>query len=119
MPTFVRWGIHQSMSESLVLAGCVAQAGGQSGPAIRALAAVTAYYDALGVTLLSDASFFVPPLYERCLAALRAGVDAATFDHEWAEGERMTLEQAVTYALQEGEADAPLDQQGSEHQTRP
>jgi non-specific serine/threonine protein kinase len=105
MPTFVRWGSHQAMGESLVLAGRVAQVGSQSAQAIRALAAVTAYYDARGVALLSDVNVFVPPLYERCLAALRASVDAVTFDHEWAEGERMTLEQAVAYALQEGEAD--------------
>ena len=46
--------------------------------------------------------------YEVNLSALRAQLDGAILDAAWAEGERMTLDQAVAYALREGEADEPL-----------
>jgi predicted ATPase/DNA-binding XRE family transcriptional regulator len=101
MPNFTRWGSHQVMSESLVLAGCVAQAEGQYGRAIRALAAVMAYYHTRGEKLLSDANDLIPPHYERCLTALRDDVDVDTLDHEWAEGLRMALAQAIETVLRD------------------
>jgi hypothetical protein len=38
--------------------------------------------------------------YDRNLAAVRAELDAATFAAAWAAGRALTMEQAVTYALQ-------------------
>jgi hypothetical protein len=37
---------------------------------------------------------------ERCVSAVRAQLDEATFAKAWAEGHAMTLEQAVEYALE-------------------
>jgi len=38
-------------------------------------------------------------IYERALAAARAGLSEAEFSAAWTEGERMTLEEAIAYAL--------------------
>jgi len=46
------------------------------------------------------------PDYERNLASLRAQLDKATFEAAWAEGQAMTLEQVVAYALDAERADA-------------
>lgn len=43
-------------------------------------------------------------LYDTALSAARAQLDAATFEACWAEGQAMTWEQAVAYALGEDEA---------------
>jgi hypothetical protein len=42
--------------------------------------------------------------YEGALAAARAALGEAAFAAAWAEGARMTMEQACTYALQDDEA---------------
>ncbi len=44
--------------------------------------------------------------YERAVAVARAQLDAATFDAAWATGRAMTVEQAITYAM---DADSPGD----------
>jgi non-specific serine/threonine protein kinase len=41
------------------------------------------------------------PEFDRISAAVRAQLDEATFEAAWAEGRKMTLEQAVAYALEE------------------
>jgi predicted ATPase/DNA-binding SARP family transcriptional activator/predicted negative regulator of RcsB-dependent stress response len=41
--------------------------------------------------------------FERNLASVRAQLDEATFNAAWAEGQKMTLERAVEYALQTSE----------------
>jgi predicted neutral ceramidase superfamily lipid hydrolase len=38
--------------------------------------------------------------YDRILAAVRAQLDEATFNAAWAEGRKMTLEQAIEYVLE-------------------
>jgi tetratricopeptide (TPR) repeat protein len=43
---------------------------------------------------------------ERCIAAARTQLDAATFAAAWAEGQAMTSEQAIGYALEASVADA-------------
>jgi hypothetical protein len=40
--------------------------------------------------------------YERGVAFLRSQLDDATFMSAWAEGRKMTLEQVVAYALEDG-----------------
>jgi len=44
-------------------------------------------------------------LYEAAMNSARAQFDAATFDALWAEGQAMTLEQAITYALEASDGD--------------
>lgn len=44
----------------------------------------------------------INPLYTRLLDVTRLQLDEASFDAAWAEGQAMTLEQVVTYALQQG-----------------
>jgi hypothetical protein len=39
--------------------------------------------------------------YDRNLAAVRSQLDEATFAQAWAEGQAMTLEQAMAYALKD------------------
>jgi hypothetical protein len=47
------------------------------------------------------------PAYERRLASARAQLDEATWLAAWAEGQAMTLEQAIAYAL--GESEPPAE----------
>jgi len=41
-------------------------------------------------------------LYERTAAAVRSQLGESAFEEAWAEGQAMTFEQAVAYALEEG-----------------
>jgi tetratricopeptide (TPR) repeat protein len=41
------------------------------------------------------------PEYDRIIASVREHLDSAAFDAAWAEGRKMTLEQAIVYALEE------------------
>ena len=78
----------------------LAAAQGQAERAARLFGAAAAYHPAL---------FFyhaVPPIWgaehERSVAAIRAQLGEARLARLWAEGEAMTLEQAVSYALEAG-----------------
>jgi hypothetical protein len=61
----------------------------------------------LGATeeFFSQLRFLISPLerdnHERDAAAIRAALGEESFDALWAEGHAMTLEQAMTYALNE------------------
>jgi hypothetical protein len=46
------------------------------------------------------------PDYEQALTAIRAQIDEATFTAAWAQGKVMTLEQAISYALEGNEVDS-------------
>ena len=75
--------------------GGVASAQGEPVRAARLFGAVTTLRDVLGVpTLLGEHA-----LQEGLVAAARSQVDEATFATGWAEGQAMTLEQAIAYAL--------------------
>ena len=50
--------------------------------------------------------------WERYVPATRAQLDEATFTAAWAEGQAMSLEQAVAYALEE-EADSGYAEAGA------
>ncbi len=69
--------------------------------AVRLLGATAAGREAMGLP--------VPPgarvTYERDVAALQAQLDDVTWETGWAEGRAMSLEQAITYAL---DADEPV-----------
>jgi hypothetical protein len=43
------------------------------------------------------------PVHERNVAAARAQIDEAVWEAAWAEGKAMSLEEAVEYALREGD----------------
>jgi tetratricopeptide (TPR) repeat protein len=81
------------------LAG-IAAASGRPERAARLFGAAEALRESLGVPL--------PPVnradYDRDVAATRAQLDAATFAAAWAEGQTMTLDDAVAYALVSPEA---------------
>jgi hypothetical protein len=42
--------------------------------------------------------------YDRMVSTTRAQFDETTFAAAWAEGQTMTLEQAIAYALNEGDS---------------
>jgi predicted ATPase len=79
----------------------LAVAVGQSRRAARLLGAVEAMLYQLDLPLFYGDLYD----YEDNLSALRAQLDGAILDAAWAEGQVMTLEQAVAYALREGEAE--------------
>jgi len=71
-------------------------ANGKSLPAAQLLGAVEASYQALGAVMApADRKE-----YDHILAAVRAQLDEAAFNAAWAEGQTITLEQAIEYALQ-------------------
>jgi hypothetical protein len=66
--------------------------------------AVRLFGAAQGVLNKLDASLGVEQRrYDRYLAAARAQLDEPAFAQAWAEGQAMTLEQAVVYALEDRE----------------
>ncbi len=75
--------------------------------AVRLLAAVdTLLNDIAAHLLLTD-----QVEYERHLKSVRAQLDSPTFDRAWAEGQSMTMEQAVSYALGSDEPEVAQPQQ--------
>jgi predicted ATPase/DNA-binding XRE family transcriptional regulator len=78
----------------LVGLGGVAGAVGQAERAARLLSAAETLYDTIGLPwpeMRAD--------YDRYVAAVRAQLGEATFAAAWAEGQAMTQEQAIAYAL--------------------
>jgi tetratricopeptide (TPR) repeat protein len=79
------------------LAGFAGVAGvaGKHEQAARLFGAVEAAREALGWTMgIADRAE-----YDRIIASVRAQLDEATFNAAWEEGRKMTLEQAIEYAL--------------------
>lgn len=74
----------------------IACAKGEPGRAARLLAASTLLYQTIGAQL--DAAD--RGAWDSILAATRAELDQASFSAAWAEGETMTIEQAIIYACQ-------------------
>jgi non-specific serine/threonine protein kinase len=64
--------------------------------AARLFGAAEALREVIGAPVMA----YYRPHYERTLAAVRAGLDEASFTRAWAEGRAMTLEQAFAYALE-------------------
>jgi tetratricopeptide (TPR) repeat protein len=90
-------GSQRSIALCLEKLAGVAGAQGQPERAARLLGAAEALRQA------SQAPMGAPDRadYEHFVAAARAGLDEASFAAAWAQGRAMTLEQAVTYALEE------------------
>jgi tetratricopeptide (TPR) repeat protein len=76
-----------------------AAAGGYPQAAACLLGASEALLEALGIVMHAGNR----PDIDRHVAALREQLDEATFDAIWAEGRAMSLEQAVSYALEVGQ----------------
>jgi len=85
----------------------IALISGQRAPALTA----TAYYqraarlfgtaDALRGSVLSKIDLVDQPEYERQMALVRDKLDGLAYEHAWAEGQAMTLEQAINIGLGE------------------
>jgi hypothetical protein len=93
---FMEIGDHSGVAACLVgLAGAAGDEGKREW-AVRLFAAGEALFDVTSARL--------DPIdrieYDRNLAAVRAELDATTFAAAWAAGRALTMEQAVTYALQ-------------------
>ena len=70
---------------------------GQGNPtrAATLFVAAKAQFEAAGLAMDPNEG----PEYEKGLAAIRGALDDATFAAAWAEGHRMNLDDAVTFAL--------------------
>ena len=79
----------------LIWLGRVAFGQGNPTRAATLFAAAKAQFDATGLAMDPDEG----PEYEKGLAAVRGALDDATFAAAWAEGHRMNLDDAVTFAL--------------------
>jgi hypothetical protein len=95
--------------QSIIGHARIAAAAGKAVQAARLVACV----DALSTAEDEPPSNWPPEHrnhYSRTLAAIRVQLDEATFAVAWEEGRALTLEQAITYALEEsdGETQAPI-----------
>jgi non-specific serine/threonine protein kinase len=87
------------------LAGVIGRAG-QPERAARLLGSMEAVREAIRIG--STVSYADRLEYDRYESAVRAQLDETSFAAAWAEGRRMTLEQAVAYALLETETLSPV-----------
>jgi non-specific serine/threonine protein kinase len=97
----------------LVPLGWAASALGEPARAARLLGAAEAARERIGARYWFDER----ESYERALAATRAQLGEAAFSAAWAEGQALTLEQAIAAALAAGDAGAgapPVDGAGRE-----
>src|SRR5439155_1748481 len=79
----------------LIWLGRVALGQGNPTRAATLFAAAKAQFDATGLAMDPDEG----PEYEKALAAIRGSLDDAPFAAAWAEGHRMSLDDAVPFAL--------------------
>ena len=92
--------IHDSGNKQTIaacLVGCAnfALATGQAERATKICGVVAALLQAMKACLVSSER----EIHEHVVTALRAQLDAAAFSKAWAEGQAMTMEQAIEYAL--------------------
>ncbi len=80
---------------SLLIAAGVLTGRGQVDRAARLLAAFEAWRYSIGVSTIGPYQI----AYDRALAAAHAQLDDTAFNAVWAEGQAMTLDEAVAYAL--------------------
>jgi hypothetical protein len=87
----------------------LAVAQGQAARAARLLGTAGAVRQASGVAL---ASVYRQDFYDAIIAAVRAALDAGTLTAAWAEGQALSPDQAVAYALEPPEPPAGLTGRG-------
>jgi non-specific serine/threonine protein kinase len=110
-PTFYKIDNLYRVAQGLAIAAHQAHDCGHPERAARLLGAAGAIWREFP----ADFRWLMPELhreYEQGVVAVRAALDPVSFEAAWAEGQQMTLYQAVGYALQGAEAEAkePLDQ---------
>jgi predicted ATPase/transcriptional regulator with XRE-family HTH domain len=105
LPYFHRIDDLESVARGLALAAGLAHAQGEPARAALLLGAAAAIRRDHHTHGIYERDHFAE--YDRRLPAVRAALAPADFDQAWAEGQAMTPEQAVAYALREGEADEP------------
>lgn len=92
---FGEMGNKRLVAEGLVALAGVAVAQGHPERAAQLFGAAQAIYDATGASVWAVNR----PMYERDLAAARAHMNEEAFAAAWAQGQAMTLEQVIEYAL--------------------
>jgi tetratricopeptide (TPR) repeat protein len=95
---FRKLGISRGIAECLAGLAGLAASRGRPQEAARLLSAAEALLKASGSTWWPADRVE----YERNLATLRAALSEAAFAAAWAEGQAMTLERAIAYALEQG-----------------
>lgn len=88
MVAFCLWGFAE-------ISSTYSEEGEAKQRAVRLLSAS----DALSKRMSHPLAHVSDPSYQRTLASVRLALDEATFAQAWAEGQTMTLEEAVAYAL--------------------
>jgi tetratricopeptide (TPR) repeat protein len=96
-------GARDLAADSLESLGWVAAARGQPQRAARLGGAAGALREALGAPLWPEQRAG----HDRAVRAMRAALGEDAFTGAWAEGQALTLEQAIALALERGEATAP------------
>jgi non-specific serine/threonine protein kinase len=91
----VEMGDILGLSLTLLAFAAVAQRQGQAERAARFCGAVTSLYERTGIVMVPVAR----AIYERELASVRAQLDGARFNAAFANGQTMTIPEAVAYAL--------------------
>jgi predicted ATPase/DNA-binding XRE family transcriptional regulator len=89
MITFCLWGLAE-------ISGTYSEEGEAKQRAARLLSAS----DALSKRMSHPLAHVPSPGYQRSLDSVRLALDAETFAQAWAEGQAMTMEEAVAYALE-------------------
>jgi non-specific serine/threonine protein kinase len=92
-------GYDSQIGDALLMHAFIAEAEGQPRRSAVLLAAGESLLNLLGTTVALWP--WVHADYERCLASVRAQLGEPEFDEATADGQVMTLEQAVKYALDE------------------
>jgi predicted ATPase len=93
-------GFKVDAPENLLGLACVAAAWGEAERAARLFGASEALPEAMGAPLEPGER----ALQEPYLAAARSQLDETSWQEAWAQGRAMTLEEAISYALEEEEA---------------
>ncbi len=88
--------IWHTMLSLLIVAG-IEGSQGRADRAARLLGAFEAWRTSIGVATIGPYQM----AYDKALAAAHAQLDAAAFDAVWAEGQAMSLDDAITYALEQ------------------
>lgn len=96
---------------ALIAFGLVASFVGESGRGVRLLAAVERLASQFGLNLGSAEGEPVFRVYKQALAKAQAQLGLAAFEAAWAEGQEMTMEQAIALATED--EDSPLSKAGS------
>ncbi len=91
-------GFHSPIGEALIISACIADLEGQSRRSAILLAAGESLLNSMGTTIKIWPWCYAD--YERCMVSVQMQLGENEFSKATAEGQAMTLEQAITYALE-------------------